>query len=225
MAAGLTKAFLRGDDREPVRRSGRPSLVEVGQLNEHLLDIAERLFLAQGFEGTSMDMLAVEARASKRTIYHRYPGKDALFEAVIERAIGRLLKGVGETSSAGSLEARLEQLALDLIDRALRPQLLALTRTVIAEATRFPDLAQSYDRRVRLRTTAFVVEVLTREVDAEALPLKPPIEVWADQFLSFTTLDYLLRGMLGVSVERLRAEARERIGGSVAAFLNGCRGR
>lgn len=215
------KAHPRGDERGPARRTGRPSLVEAAQLNEHLLDIAERLFLSQGFEGTSMDTLAVEARASKRTIYHRYPSKDALFEGVIERAIGRLLQGVGEAPAGATLEARLEQLALDLVDRALNPRLLALMRTVIAEATRFPALAQAFDQRARSRTIQFVGLALSREVAAGTLVLRTEVEVAADHFLGLTALDVILRGLLGSDPERLRAEARARIARSVPAFLSG----
>lgn len=207
----------------PPRRMGRPSRAETERLDRHLLDVAERVFLAHGFEATSMDHVAAEARASKRTIYHRHPSKDALFGAVIERAIRRLLDGAGEEAQGATVEARLEHLALGLVDRALRPDILALMRVVIADAHRFPSLAQALDQRARGRVVAFVAGTMAAETGTGRLSLAGTPEAAAEHFLGLTHLGLVMRALMGGDVERLRAEAAAGVPPAVRLFLHGCR--
>ncbi|GAA0583165.1 TetR/AcrR family transcriptional regulator [Kribbella sandramycini] len=55
-----------------------------------LLDVAEGLFAAQGFEGTSMDDIARLAGVSRPTVYHHYATKDAVYLACVRRARAEL---------------------------------------------------------------------------------------------------------------------------------------
>lgn len=59
--------------------------VEKGQATRRqLLDTAERLFAAHGYEATSIDTVLDAAGVSRGALYHHFPGKEALFEAVLE---------------------------------------------------------------------------------------------------------------------------------------------
>src|SRR5215831_11028175 len=72
------------------RRGGRPSLAQAEKLGERILDVATQLFLSHGYGATSIDAVARRAGVSKRTFYHRYADKPALFSAVVHRVIERL---------------------------------------------------------------------------------------------------------------------------------------
>ena len=50
----------------------------------HLIDVATRLFAAHGYDGTSIEAVLAESGASRGSLYHHFPGKDALFWAVLE---------------------------------------------------------------------------------------------------------------------------------------------
>ncbi|MEU6040272.1 TetR/AcrR family transcriptional regulator [Actinomadura sp. NPDC047616] len=52
---------------------------------DRLLDIALRLFAEHGYEGTSIEAVLAETQVSRGALYHHFPGKDALFAAVLER--------------------------------------------------------------------------------------------------------------------------------------------
>jgi TetR/AcrR family transcriptional regulator, mexJK operon transcriptional repressor len=52
-------------------RSG-PTREEAEARDVRLLDIATRLFMERGFDGTSIDAVAEAARLSKPTVYARY---------------------------------------------------------------------------------------------------------------------------------------------------------
>lgn len=49
-----------------------------------ILDAAQRMFLAQGFDGVSMDQIAAGAGVSKLTVYSHFGDKATLFAATIE---------------------------------------------------------------------------------------------------------------------------------------------
>lgn len=207
------------------RKQGRPSGEALAVLNEHLLDAAERLFLAQGFAATSMDQIACEARSSKRTIYHRYPSKPILFKAVGERAVTRFVEGGENEPHGATIEARLEHLALGLIDFTLRPNVLALMRIVMAEALRFTDVALFLDDRSRGRIVRFIAVALEKEVERGILAFSDPVQSAAQQFLSLTSSSFILRALLGGEAEALRAEAERMAPQAVRLFLRGCLAR
>lgn len=50
-----------------------------------LLDAATRRFATLGFAGTSLEDVATDIQASRGAVYHHFPSKKALFEAVFEK--------------------------------------------------------------------------------------------------------------------------------------------
>ena len=64
-----------------VRQGGRPSREASERLGEQILDAATDLFLTNGFGATSVEAVAQRVGIAKRTFYHRYPDKSALFAA------------------------------------------------------------------------------------------------------------------------------------------------
>src|SRR5919108_5617565 len=56
-----------------------------------VLDAAFDLFLAHGYEGTSMDAIARAAGVTKPVVYACYPSKEELFKALLRREETRVL--------------------------------------------------------------------------------------------------------------------------------------
>jgi AcrR family transcriptional regulator len=52
-----------------------------------LVDAAERLFIAQGFHATSLDLVAAEAGYTKGAVYSNFASKEDVFFAVYERRL------------------------------------------------------------------------------------------------------------------------------------------
>jgi AcrR family transcriptional regulator len=50
----------------------------------HLIEVATELFADRGYEGTSIEAVLERAGVSRGSLYHHFPGKDRLFEAVVE---------------------------------------------------------------------------------------------------------------------------------------------
>jgi AcrR family transcriptional regulator len=61
---------------------------------EHLIEVATRLFAEHGYDGTSVESVLVEAGVSRGSLYHHFPGKDALFAGVLEALNARIFSAV-----------------------------------------------------------------------------------------------------------------------------------
>lgn len=82
---------------------------------EALLDAAERGFAESGFAGASVREIAADAGLrNQASLYHYFPGKQQLYEAVIARGVDALLplwaRGSG-ADLASTLDALLDHLA------------------------------------------------------------------------------------------------------------------
>src|SRR5262249_53215603 len=58
---------------------------------EVILDAAGRLFSAQGVDGVAVRDLARELGLTPSSLYNHFPGKQALYEAVLERGLGPIV--------------------------------------------------------------------------------------------------------------------------------------
>jgi AcrR family transcriptional regulator len=71
--------------------------VERGQATRaHLIDVATRLFASHGYDGTSITAVLAESGVSRGSLYHHFPGKDALFWAVLEGVAARVGQQVAD---------------------------------------------------------------------------------------------------------------------------------
>jgi AcrR family transcriptional regulator len=66
---------------------------------EHLVDTAMELFATEGYDGTSIEAVMRAAGVSKGALYHHFPGKDALFEAVLDRTTERIEAALVEAAT------------------------------------------------------------------------------------------------------------------------------
>jgi AcrR family transcriptional regulator len=62
----------------------------------HVVEVATALFAESGYRDTPIEAVMRAAEVSKGALYHHFPGKDALFEAVLEHVNGRVTAKVLE---------------------------------------------------------------------------------------------------------------------------------
>jgi TetR/AcrR family transcriptional regulator, mexJK operon transcriptional repressor len=206
----------------PLRgRGGRPSRVGSAQLSDRILDVATRLFLGDGFGATSIESVAKQAGISKRTFYHRFRGKEELFEAVVRRLIDRWMPPFDAALlAAPSLPEALRRSAEHMLDVALTAEGLALHRIVIAEAERFPGLA----RILYELGAAAGVERIARHLDDRIArgELRPIDSRFAAEQFILMTVTGPRRRALGLGKPLDATELRAWIDNTVALFLDGC---
>lgn len=117
-----------------------------------ILDAAEQRFLVDGFERSSVDAIAADARVSKREIYRDWPSKSDLFAAVALRTFPEIEVAPIALDGGANAEPMLEQLALQLLDIFVADRNRSFFRTSIAATRHFPDLISEMHQR---RTTAW----------------------------------------------------------------------
>jgi AcrR family transcriptional regulator len=125
----------------PQIRAGRPAKDMVQALGDHVIEIADALFIENGYGATSMATVASRARVGKQTLYRRYPDKAALFREVIRRRIDAVITTPDETSRKTNPLNELKRLAAAALESVLEPDFIQLYRMIIAEAGLFPELA------------------------------------------------------------------------------------
>ncbi len=110
-----------------------------------ILDGARQCFLAQGFDGASMNDIVKTAGVSKGTVYAYFPSKEKLFEALVfhDRRLQAEQVMVIERP-----ERPIDEVLIDLGLRMVRlftaPDSVSYVRTVIAVAGKFPDIGRSF---------------------------------------------------------------------------------
>jgi TetR/AcrR family transcriptional regulator, mexJK operon transcriptional repressor len=206
-----------------VRRGGRPSRAASEQLGELILDTATQMFLAQGFGDTSIDAVALHLRMSKRTFYHRFPDKEALFAAVVHRIIQRLRPAANIPLIEGAdIGAVLEHLAMLILKAAVSPQAIALNRLIVAESARFPELARVLAHEgATEEAITLIAGLLAREVTSGRLQTDDT-PFAAQQFLQMVVTLPQQRAM-GLGKPMSPRELREWPRKVVDLFLHGCR--
>ena len=206
------------------RRGGRPSRQQAARLGERIVDAATHLFLTQGYGATSIEAVARRARISKRTFYHRFDDKPALFVAVVHRIIDRLRSPADVERLVGDLQEVLQRLARFILRAALLPEALALNRMLVAESARFPKLAAvATERGVIDEGIRFIAGILEREIRAGKLALDNP--AFAAQQLLYMIIALPQRRAMGFGAPMTPAELDAWARDVVNLFLNGCRGR
>ncbi|MEL7354013.1 MAG: TetR/AcrR family transcriptional regulator [Cyanobacteria bacterium P01_A01_bin.116] len=121
--------------------------VEAAQAKkEQILQGALKIFFQQGYEGTSMDRVAIAAGVSKITIYKHFQNKQDLFEVLVKWVTSARFESAFEALSVEQPpKVVLRQVAKKLLSiLADDDEYLAFLRLIIGESGRFPDLAQLF---------------------------------------------------------------------------------
>jgi len=211
--------------KDPASRGGgRPSRVAAQQLSERILDAATALFFTAGYGATTIEAVAKRARISKRTLYHRFDDKSALFSAVVHRTIDRLRPPDHVPLLDGAnLQEILQRLAGLILRAALSAPAIALNRLIVAESARFPKLAAVVTEQGGTEEAIkLIAGVLEREARAGHLTVDAPIFA-AQQFLHMV-ISWPQRRAMGLGKPMTPAELDAWASDVVNLFLNGCRG-
>jgi AcrR family transcriptional regulator len=143
-----------------------------------ILDAATKLFLRNGYLGTSMDEIAALAAVSKQTVYKHFADKERLFSEIVVSTVNEASEPthneVLNLQDSGDVEADLRDLARRLVLRVMQPRILQLRRLVIGEAGRFPELGKTFYERGPGRTLAALAEAFERLSERGVLKLDDP---------------------------------------------------
>jgi AcrR family transcriptional regulator len=152
--------------RKPARR-GRPRSLES---EEAILEATGKLLSSEGYLGLTVSKVAARARASKSTIYRRWPTKEHLVMAAFDRWPVLVPRDRGDLLSD----------LLDLYRQYLRVQYRAPTGaivpTLVAERVINPELGVLFDSLMRRRLDPTRV-IVRRAMERGELPADTDLEL------------------------------------------------
>jgi TetR/AcrR family transcriptional repressor of mexJK operon len=152
-----------------------------------LLDVAAEIFISEGFSAASTNEIARRANSSKTTFYSRFPTKEHLFLAVIERRINGIFQQVaGSLPEERPIEETLQKFGSALIRLALSKEQIALIRVVSMEAARFPELGKRYYELGPKRAEERLAAYLRKQVEGGRL-LNEDTRQMAQHFVSLVS--------------------------------------
>jgi AcrR family transcriptional regulator len=187
----------------------------VAQTRAALVAAGRRLFGRAGFAATSVEDLAREAGVTTGALYHHFPTKAALFEAVFELVHLELMQASGE--AAAGADAPMELLALGFeafLDQVLEPD---VQRIVITDApsvlgpARFTELDERY-------AFAAIVAALDAAAQSGALRADDP------QTLATLLLGMLTRGGMLIASSAEPVATRNAVAATLRSILAGLAG-
>lgn len=189
------------------------------QLTERLLNAATQVFLEKGFAATSVDEIAARAKASKLTFYNHFGNKEKLFEAIVIRTNKTMFQGFKDALGADlPMEEALYFFVRQMAELLYTEQAVKLVRVLHAEAARFPELADIFDRAGPQRAHALLAAYLGRKME-EGLLRRTDDCVAADHLIHMALGEAFRRVMLGLASAPSPDEVEDRIRAALNVFM------
>jgi TetR/AcrR family transcriptional regulator, mexJK operon transcriptional repressor len=169
---------------------------------------ARRLFLAHGFERTSMDAVAAAIGASKMTVYRHFRSKEALFAGTVSASCDAVADpDLARAMVRLPLRRALEMFGRRSLETIFDPETLGLHRLVIAESARFPELGRMFYDRGPATNVATLAAYLARNAALGA----EEAERIAGEFMSLLRGYEHMRALLGLGAALSRRERERQI--------------
>jgi AcrR family transcriptional regulator len=110
------------------------------QIDDEIVEQASTLFARHGFKDTSVQSIADAAGYSKTGLLHRFPSKEAIWAAVVERCVG-LCRQIADDVAAMPVGPDRDRAVLTaMVDLTLsRPGVVALLLSVFSTIDRVED--------------------------------------------------------------------------------------
>lgn len=119
--------------------------IKRGRKYDQVVEGARKVFLSQGFEGASVDLIAKEAGVSKATLYSYFPDKRILFVEVAKEECARQADRALEVDDTDMpVREMLTQVAHKMMSFLTSEFAHRIFRICVAESDRFPELGQEF---------------------------------------------------------------------------------
>lgn len=130
------------------RESAAAGASGAGGTRDRILDVAEALFASRGYAGAAIRDIAREAQLTPASLYNHFAGKQALYEAVLERGVRPLIELLGGLPELDdTAEGTRKIIHTIMLHLATRPHLPGLVQQeAITGGTALASLARTWIR-------------------------------------------------------------------------------
>ena len=189
------------------------------QLSERLLNAATEVFLEKGFAATSVDEIASRAKASKITFYNHFGNKEKLFEAIVMRLNSTMFQGFADALEADvPMQQALHLFLKQLAEMLYTDQAVKLVRVLHAEAARFPELGEIFDKAGPQRAHALLAKYFKLQIRKGNMLNADPLTA-ADHLIHMSLGEAFRRVLLGLPSTPSPKDVERRIDAALKVFM------
>lgn len=187
------------------------SEIKRGRKFDQVLQGARKVFLADGFEGASVDLIAKEAGVSKATLYSYFPDKGLLFMEVATCECQRQAEvAVSQVDPSRPVAEVLRQIGERMQSFMLSELGRGMFRICVAESGRFPELGQEFYKYGPRFVRDSIVPFLKGATSRGELEEIEDYELAAYQFMELCKAELWVKCLMGLEAE-FTAERREKV--------------
>ena len=190
-----------------------------GRKFDQVLEGARQVFMADGFEGASVDDIARTAGVSKATLYSYFPDKKLLFMEVAKTECNRQADvTLREIDDADPPHVVLRQAAHSMMSFFLSDFGQQVFRISVAETARFPELGQEFYDNGPALLHAELIDYLKIAAARGELEIED-FDLAAHQFPELCKADLFPKLVFGLQTKFSDAEVDRVIDGAVEMFM------
>ena len=196
-----------------------PQPVRRGRKFDQVLEGARQVFLADGFEGASVDDIARAAGVSKATLYSYVPDKRLLFMEVARAECARMAdRAVDMMGNDAPPRDHLKIAATQIITFLLSDFAQKIFRICVAERDRFPELGREFYASGPEMGRERLGEYFRCAVEQGQLAIED-IPMAAEQFSELCKARLWTRAVFGIQSEFSEEEIEEVADHAVDMFM------
>lgn len=186
---------------------------------EAILDVAEEVFLDEGFGAASMSTIAARLGGSKGTLYNYFKSKDELFAAYVLRRCALNLDLIYNLPADGEqVEETLTRLGRAYLKRVLSEENLRHFRLIMAEAERSPAVGRAFYEAGPERGATRLAERIGEWATLGRLDADDPL-LAAHHFTGLCQNRYFKQRLCAASPELTDAEIEAETAAAVKTFM------
>jgi AcrR family transcriptional regulator len=201
----------------------KPALNRSERKRADIVAAAKEVFFKEGYAHASMDEITARSGVSKATVYAHFGSKDELLLAVVDDVIRgmRAAMAADLPEDGGDIRAWLTKVGELGCRQLTSPAAIALQRIAIAEANRFPEIAQALRRTGADTVLAEEVRPAFEAAIANGTFRKSDPRIAISHFFEICVGKMLRDVLLGLSSIPSTSEIESSVRLGVEAFLRG----
>lgn len=193
--------------------------IRKGRKFDQVLEGARQVFMADGFDGASVDDIARAAGVSKATLYSYFPDKRLLFMEVAKTECNRQTElAVHDIDDSQPPAVVLTKAATNLMHFFLSDFGQQVFRISVAESARFPELGQEFFQCGPMMVHKILTEYIQVAIDRGEL-IVDDIELAAWQFPELCKSDLFPKLIFGVQTKFTEDDITHVVKGAVDMFM------
>lgn len=186
---------------------------------EAILDVAEKVFLEDGFGAASMSTIAARVGGSKGTLYNYFKSKDELFEAYVQRrCIWQQDEIYGVEPQGEDVADTLTRLGRSYLSTVLAENNLRHFRLITAEAERSPEIGRAFYEAGPRRGAERLARRISEWAEAGKLQIGDPV-IAAHQYLGLVQNRYFKARLCNWLPDLTGAQIEAEVAAAVKTFM------